>query len=79
MNNANPFAQSVRVYSRTVLDDGRTWSRYEYNGSFHYAADLDIMTEQEMEGYAKCFDCFYQVLFVRDGAYALPYTMQDYR
>lgn len=75
----NKLATSVRVYSRTIIDDAGTYSRYEYNGSFTYTPDLEAMTDNDKEGYARAFDCFFDVLFIKDGVAAIQYTMKDYR
>lgn len=71
------------VYSRTVLDDAGTLSRYEYNGSFGVldvdCASLDDATPEQMEGWAKMMDCFYDVIFVDHRHNARQYTMEGYQ
>lgn len=70
---ANVIATSVRVYSRAVIDDSGTLSRYEYNGSFTYTGNLDEMSEADKQGHARAFDTFFDVLFIKDGCYAIQF------
>lgn len=69
---------SVKVYSRTVIDDAGTLSRYEYNGSFQFRGDLEAAGKELYEAWAVMMDCFYDVLFIRDGVVVVPYRMEGY-
>ena len=70
---------SIKVYSRTILDDAGTYSRYEYNGSYGFFGNIEEASNEQKEEIAKAMDCFFDVLFIVEGAFAVPYTMADYR
>lgn len=60
----------IKAYSRCILDDGNTLSRYEYNGSFQ-ANEMDIhraFNEHDIDvlySWSKMMDCFFDALFIR--------------
>lgn len=76
---ASTQTHTIKVYSRTVIDDAGTLSRYEYNGSFGTFDDIETATDETKEGWAKMMDCFFDVLFVHDGRVIVPYIMALYR
>lgn len=72
------MAKQIKIYSRTVIDDEGTLSRYEYNGSLTLDRDIEELNDTSKQQIAKAFDCFYDVLFVDDRNTIVPFRMEGY-
>jgi hypothetical protein len=72
------MAKQIKIYSRTVIDDAGTLSRYEYNGSLTLDRDIEKLNATSKQQIAVAFDCFYDVLFVDDRNTIIPFRMEGY-